>query len=227
MASGAQHGSCAGDTSTVSGTLRVLGGPGSICRARPTAILHFDGASSVRLRVAMSETFTPLQTKESCHVELHCAVQSADPYTDRPQLRTPPASEPSSLTLPQPVPNHAHSLSFFPYTVSGRYGCAVSTASSQYHVSDLVHSQRTYIWIPLPDSPAACVTAGFFLSHIYPQLSFSLSLVCYFHISSSAIYSSFIATKAQTVLHQSCSDTLLYYAFQLLVFSTYLPIPSP
>ncbi|KAL5378092.1 hypothetical protein DPSP01_009376 [Paraphaeosphaeria sporulosa] len=34
-------------------------------------------------------------------------------------------------------------------------------------------SACTYIWIPLPRSPAACVTAGHSLGYNYPQLSLS------------------------------------------------------
>lgn len=59
-----------------------------------------------------------------------------------------------------------------------------------------------------------------------PHQSAALSLVCCFHISPSTIYSSYFATRVQTVLHQSCLNTLLCYAFQLPAFSVYLSIPS-
>ena len=131
---------------------------------------HLDRVTKVRLRAAMSETFTPLQTKEPCHVEVHRAAQSDDRYPDRPQLRTPPASEPSSLlcrsrfrTTPTVCP-FSHTplaavmavLSLLPHpSTMLAISCTVSVPTSGF---------------PLPDSPAACVTTGFFLGHINPQL---------------------------------------------------------
>jgi hypothetical protein len=56
----------------------------------------------------------------------------------------------------------------------------------------------TYIWIPLPSSPAACVTTGLSLGYNYPQLS----LFCAFCTFPTAIYSSFFAAKTLTFLHQ-------------------------